>query len=117
MILPRKTHVDSYQLLRLILRHARKFELDIDDDSPAALSRLRDLTAQKESWPAKLFLHLDVENATGLFERLSVADLTGGFLSIWKMVLDQHRDPKLSCGDVEIVRYLLLSKSKKNGAD
>ena len=127
IILRMKTHVDSYQLLRLILRHARKLKLDIDDDSPAALSRLRDLTAHMNLWPVKLFLHLDVENATGLLERLSAANLTGDFLvatgrtyrsSSWT-VLEQKRDMDLrsNCGDVEIVRYLLLAKSKKNGAD
>ncbi|KAK4150042.1 hypothetical protein C8A00DRAFT_46483 [Chaetomidium leptoderma] len=124
LLLGRKTHVDSYQLLRLILRSARGYELDIDDDTPPALSRLRDLTTQKNLWPMRLFLHLDVADAIGLFERLSAADVTGSFLtperrphSSLRTVLEQKQLPGSSCGDAEIVRYLLLTKSKKNGAD
>lgn len=121
----RTTHVDSYQLLRLILQHAQGYQLDIDDDSPLALSRLNDLKAQGDLWPMRLFLYLDVEDSIGLFERLSAADPTSSFLtterrsrsSSLSTVLRQHRRRGSSCGDAEIVRYLLLSKSRKKGAD
>jgi hypothetical protein len=124
LLLSRKTNVDSYELLRLILRHARGYVLDIDDDTPSALSRLRELTAQGNLWPMELFLYLDVADAIGLFERLSAADVTGNFLTperrfhgYLRTVLEQERLLGSSRGDAEIVRYLLLTKSKKEGAD
>ncbi|SPO07349.1 uncharacterized protein DNG_10043 [Cephalotrichum gorgonifer] len=123
LLLNRKTHAHSYQLLRLILRHARGYELDIDDGSAPGLSRLKDLTARDvpgtgNLWPMGLFLHLDVENATGLFERLSAADTTGNFLApeihySTKTILEQKKF-STSYGDAEIVRYLLLAKSSRN---
>lgn len=120
----RKSHVDSYHLLRLILQHARGYELDIDDDSPRALSRLSDLTEQGKRWPMELFLYLDTDNAIGLFERLSAADPTSSFLTVGvrsrsslSTVLQQNQHPGSSHGDAEIVRYLLLAKSSNKETD
>lgn len=120
----RKTHVDSYQLLRLILQNARGYKLDIDDDSPSALFRLRDLTTQRKRWPMGLFLYLDADNAIGLFERLSAADPAGDFLtaegrslSSLSTVLQQRKHPGSSHGDAEIVRYLLLAKHSRKETD
>jgi hypothetical protein len=54
----------------------------IASGTPAALSRLRELTAQGNLWPMGLFLYLDVADAIGLFERLSATDVTGNFLAL-----------------------------------
>ena len=116
----RKTHVDSYQLLRLILQYAQGYELDIDDDSPSVLFRLNDVTTKRKFWSMGLFLYLDAENAIGLFERLSSTDPTSSFLttggrsrSSLSTVLQQSQQRGSSHGDAEIVRYLLLAKSRK----
>lgn len=123
LLLARKPHVGSYQLLALILRHARDYEVDIDDNTPTTLSRLKDIADKGNHWPMGLFLYLDVEDAISLFEKLSDINLTGNFLSrehSWygsKTVLDQNATRSSSSGDAEIVRCLLYAKSAKKSGD
>ena len=123
LLLARKPHVGNYQLLALILRHARDYEIDIDDNTPTTLSRLKDLAGKGNRWPMGLFLYLDVEDAISLFEKLSDIDVTGDFLSRerswygWRTVLEQDATPSPSSGDAEIVRCLLYAKSAKKSGD
>ena len=123
LLLGRETHVEGYQLLRLILRHARQYEIDINDGTPSTLSRLGDITAQGNLWPARLFTYLDGEEAIGRVERLSDLDATSSVLerdrssSGPRTVLEQARDPGSSIGDAEIVRCLLFAKCKKRAGD
>ncbi|SPO01694.1 uncharacterized protein DNG_04367 [Cephalotrichum gorgonifer] len=115
---------ETYPLLRLLLRHGRGYELDIDDDSPQTLSRLRDLTARGNRWPIALFRYLSVDDATRLFKILSAADVTGSFLARGEAdrsgqttVFQQQKEYGSICGDTEVVRYYLLAKSRKKGTD
>ncbi|KAL2109632.1 hypothetical protein VUR80DRAFT_2246 [Thermomyces stellatus] len=126
LFLSRKPHVDSYQLLRLILRHAKGYELDLDDDTPSTRSRLRSLTEKSNLWPTGLFLYLDVEDAIVLFEKLCDIDVKASFLtptlfwskSSWRVtVLEQTGGPLLPLGDAEIVRCMLYAKSKERAGD
>lgn len=113
LLFNRRRHVCSYQLLRLILRHANGYKLDIDDESLGGLARLRALSAQGNLWPPKLFLYLDVQDGLALFERLSSADPTGSFLRLkYGGLMNQSQDMGGSCGDVAILRCLLLKKNK-----
>ncbi|KAH7305036.1 hypothetical protein B0I35DRAFT_414232 [Stachybotrys elegans] len=113
----RRKHVCSYQLLRLVLQHAVDYKLDIDDDSSWGLARLRDLTDRGELWPPRLFFHLDIEDGLRLFERLSSADPTGGFLGEdYGGLMYNRQEPERPGGDVAIFRTLLLYKAAKEPA-
>ncbi|KPM38634.1 hypothetical protein AK830_g7917 [Neonectria ditissima] len=112
-----------YDLLRLVLQHLKGYNIDIEDDdeSAAALARLRDLPFEKDLWPAMLFFSIDNKNAMRLFERLAKAYPSGDFISTVPghpsrkpfTVLKQPQGPEESThADPEVVRFLLVNKSK-----
>ena len=118
-----RLYFDSYQLLRLILLHAKGYEIDIDDNTPSTLSRLQQITKEGNYWPTALFFHLDIVDAISLFKRLSDINLKGSFLSKSSRrqgrptVLAQSLFLNSAGGDPEIVRCLLDLEFKKGPGD
>ncbi|KAH6891491.1 hypothetical protein B0T10DRAFT_485389 [Thelonectria olida] len=112
-----------YELLRLLLRHMKGYNLDIEDESEAGLARLSHLPVETDLWPAKLFFSVDNHNAMQLFERLASLHPRGDFLSptthgYAKTVLRQARSmDEWNRGDSEVVRALLIKQSQSQGED
>ncbi|KAK7418046.1 hypothetical protein QQX98_004185 [Neonectria punicea] len=110
----------KYELLRLSLQHLKGYNIDIEDEdeSAAALARLRGLPVEDDLWPAMLFFSIDNEKAIRLFERLARAYPSGDFVAAVPglrptTVLRQAQSPEETIhGDPEVVRFLLVNKSK-----
>ncbi|KAK2038322.1 hypothetical protein LZ31DRAFT_533535 [Colletotrichum somersetense] len=113
----------KYDLLRLFFRHVKGYKTSLEDESAPGLVKLRDLAANNNTWPTKLFFAIDIDNGRSLFERLATAHPNGDFLkfendSHKKTVTEQTRAPGDSIqGDVEVVRCLLNRRSESESRD
>ncbi|KAF4827592.1 hypothetical protein CGCTS75_v008120 [Colletotrichum tropicale] len=119
----RMTPEARFELLRLALQHLHGYSIDIEDDSDSGIARLKNLPVEGDLWPVNVFFSIDTENARALFERLAKAYPSGDFFAPGayrgkKSVCKQRRGPDDDrCGDVEIVRSLLIRKSKAGAED
>lgn len=110
------------ELVRLLFRHTRGYELDLDDEPAAGLARLRDSPVADNLWPVELFFLGDRIKALRLFNKLREAHPSGDFLRLFRggknTVRHQNRDrgsnPR---GDVEIVQALLIREAKAESLD
>ncbi|KAM5347002.1 hypothetical protein ACJ41O_010007 [Fusarium nematophilum] len=106
-----------YDFLKLLLQHMEGYKFDIEDESESGLARLKDLPVKNDLWPAKLFFSIDPKRSLRLFEKLDKVYPSGEFLAPAsggsRTVLTQTRGPDENrIGDVEVMRSLLLRKSK-----
>lgn len=70
-----------YELLRLLLRSLKGYEMDIEDGSESGIARLKELPLKNDLWPATLFFDINTDKAFQLFSKLDKAHPSGEFLS------------------------------------
>ena len=103
-----------YTLLRIILQSARRYHVDIEDESDAGLIRLGNLP-KEDGWAADFFsITLDAESGSRLFQRLWKLHPDASFLlpaNGQSTVLKQTRGPKDHGGDPEVLYSCLLYTS------
>lgn len=106
---------ERYDLFRLLLLHISQYQMDIESDSEQDIAQLKRFPRQ--AWPSSLFFYMDLKRSLRLFEKLDKlfprnefldADDSGGTILAQTQGHIQHS----SFGDVEIVRALLIRKSK-----
>ncbi|KAG7114227.1 hypothetical protein HYQ44_008929 [Verticillium longisporum] len=62
--------ITRYQLLRLLFQHMREFRLDLEDQSPTGLAKLKAVSSTPGTWPIDLLLSIDKVKAFDLVEKL-----------------------------------------------
>jgi hypothetical protein len=112
---PRLSHEKRYDFFRLLLLHTNQYQMDIESGSEQDIARLKRFSHQ--AWPSHLFFCMDHKRSLRLFEKLDklfprneflVASDSGGTI----LVQTQGHIKDSSFGDVEILRALLIRKSK-----
>jgi hypothetical protein len=112
---PRLSHEKRYDFFRLLLLHTSQYRMDIESDSEEDIAPLRRFSRQ--AWPSNLFFCMDHKRSLRLFEKLDklfprneflVAGGSGGTI----LAQTQGHIKHSSFGDVEILRALLIRKSK-----
>ncbi|RGP71099.1 hypothetical protein FLONG3_7227 [Fusarium longipes] len=104
---------EKYELFRLFLIHTKGCQIDIDSNSEENLSRLRKIPI----WPASLFFSMDYQMSIHLFDKLYKLSPKGDFLGVERQrgtILNQSqgRVKHSPFGDVEVVKALLIRRSK-----
>ncbi|RGP58763.1 hypothetical protein FSPOR_11802 [Fusarium sporotrichioides] len=109
----RLSQEERYELFRLLLLHMKDYQVDIESNSEEDLSRLRQFT----QWPSSLFFSMSYRMSLHLFEKLDKLFPQRDFLQVETQkgtILNQSqgRIKHSPCGDVEIVKALLVRRSK-----
>ncbi|GKU17849.1 unnamed protein product [Fusarium langsethiae] len=109
----RLSHEERYGLFRLFLLHMKDYQVDIESNSEEDLTRLRQFT----QWPSSLFFSMSYRMSLRLFEKLDKLFPQRDFLQVETQkgtILNQSqgRIKHSPCGDVEIVKALLVRRSK-----
>ncbi|XEV03723.1 hypothetical protein FSHL1_009010 [Fusarium sambucinum] len=109
----RLNHEERYDLFRLLLLHMKDYQIDIESDSEHDLVRLR----QFSRWPSSLFFSMSYRMSLQLFEKLDQLFPQRDFLGVETQgttVLrqSQGRIKHSPHGDVEVVKALLIRRSK-----
>ncbi|KAF4449545.1 hypothetical protein F53441_7204 [Fusarium austroafricanum] len=104
-----------YEFFRLFLLHHKDYRIDIEDTSEQTLARLKQIP--ERAWPCHLFVILDYKKSLLLFEKLENVFPKGNFLQAstnYTTILSQSQGhtKHSGFGDIEIVRALLIRKSK-----
>ncbi|KAF5674945.1 hypothetical protein FHETE_2696 [Fusarium heterosporum] len=105
---------DKYDFFRLLLLHTKDYRIDIENDSEQDLNRLKQFS--RHAWPSSLFFDMDYKRSLILFEKLDRLFPQSEFLIPGSdgtvLSQTQGRIKHSPSGDVEIVRALLVRKSK-----
>ncbi|KAF5000837.1 hypothetical protein FGRMN_1445 [Fusarium graminum] len=110
----RLSQEDKYDFFRLLLLHTKAYRIDIENDSEQNVDRLKQFP--RHAWPSSLFFDMDYKRSLILFEKLdrlfpqSEFLIPGGDGTVLSQT--QGRIKHSPSGDVEIVRALLIRKSK-----
>ncbi|CRK22604.1 hypothetical protein BN1708_003545 [Verticillium longisporum] len=101
--------ITRYQLLRLLFQHMREFRLDLEDQSPTGLAKLKAVSSTPGTWPIDLLLSIDKVKAFDLVEKLEKLHPGRNFLMCPSRhsILQQTRELGQAEGDVEILKTLL----------
>ncbi|KAM0583507.1 hypothetical protein ACHAP6_008256 [Verticillium nonalfalfae] len=101
--------ITRYQLLRLFFQHMREFRLDLEDQSPTGLAKLKAVSSTPGTWPIDLLLSIDKAKAFDLVENLEKLYPGRNFLMCPSRhsILQQTRELGQTEGDVEILKTLL----------
>ncbi|KAM0330968.1 hypothetical protein ACHAQA_003925 [Verticillium albo-atrum] len=100
---------NRYRLLRLLFQYMQEYRLDLEDESPAGLARLKAASSSKDLWPSLLLMSIDRDKAYALFEKLERLHPGVSFLACPSpgSVLCQTHAPGDPGGDVEVFRTIL----------
>ncbi|KAM0355725.1 hypothetical protein ACHAPU_000111 [Fusarium lateritium] len=105
---------DRYDFFRLLLLHTKGCRIDIENESEQDLNRLKQFP--RHAWPSSLFFDIDHKRSLLLFEKLDRLFPQSEFLISGDngtvLAQTQGRIKHSPSGDVEIVRALLVRKSK-----
>ncbi|CEI61071.1 hypothetical protein FVEN_g11376 [Fusarium venenatum] len=109
----RLSYEGRYELFRLLLLHMKDYQVDIESNSEHDLVRLR----QFSRWPSSLFFSVSYRMSLHLFEKLDQLFPQRDFLGVATQgttVLrqSQGRIKHSPHGDVEVVKALLIRRSK-----
>ncbi|KAK6710771.1 hypothetical protein SNK05_005214 [Fusarium graminearum] len=104
----RLSYEGRYELFRLLLLHMKDFQVDIESSSEQ--DRLRQFT----HWPSLLFFSMSYPMSLRLFEKLDKLFPQKDFLGpvSRKGTILNHSIKHSPSGDVEVVKALLIRKSK-----
>ncbi|KAM0249648.1 hypothetical protein ACHAP5_002775 [Fusarium lateritium] len=110
----RLSHEKRFDFFRLFLLHTSQYQMDVESDSEQDVARLKPFARQ--AWPSNLFLCMDHKRSLRLFEKLDKLFPRNEFLDSGsgETILEQTQGhiKHSPFGDVEILRALLIRKSK-----
>ncbi|KAH7236233.1 hypothetical protein BKA59DRAFT_486581 [Fusarium tricinctum] len=111
----RLSHEERYDFFRLLLLHTNQYQMDIESDSEQDIAQLKRF--HRQAWPSNLFFYMDYKRSLRLFEKLDKLFPRSEFLAVGGrggtiLAQTQGHAKHSSFGDVEIVRALLIRKSK-----
>ncbi|KAM0350843.1 hypothetical protein ACHAP4_009748 [Fusarium culmorum] len=106
----RLSYEGRYEFFRLLLLHMKDYQIDIESNSEEDLYRLR----QFPQWPSLLFFSMSYPMSLRLFEKLDKLFPQKDFLdpAARKETILNHSIKHSPCGDAEMVKALLIRKSK-----